>query len=541
LFLIGISLTGVLNSRGFSAPAPAAPGGNGHTLQQTQPLEFLIHISVDGLRGDAVARLGPEHCPHFHRLRIEGAFTENARTDFDFTTTLPNHACQLTGRAVNGPEGHGVDFNSDTGGTFEIVHGSYVAGVFDVTHDHGLRTAMYASKGKFDFYERSWNGVNGAADTTGVDNGRDKIDTYLSLANTAALIDSCIAGMSANPYQYCFIHLSDPDAVGHASGWESMDYFFAVMRMDSLLGRVLELIDDHPLFTGKTGIIVTADHGGVDNGHSDPTDPNNYTVPFYAWGPAAPAGGDLYLLNPASRLDPDTGRPGYEAIPQPIRHADVANLALELLGLGPIPESTINASQDLQVTLPADDLPTVTITNPADGALFDAIATIGIEADASSTAGGIDRVEFFADWIKLGEDSTSPYSIVWSNVPIGTFTLAARAVDNGGGASTDLITIEVISATAAEERTDPQHLTSRIYPNPFSGSTSIEFSLPRSAHVEITVYDILGRRIETILSERRGPGRHTMPFRPQHLSPGLYFYILRTGTATQTGKLIRYR
>jgi hypothetical protein len=122
--------------------------------------------------------------------------------------------------------------------------------------------------------------------------------------------------------------------------------------VDGYLGGIFDLIANSSALSGKTAIILTADHGGTGDTHFGPTDPANYTVPFFVWGPGVDAAADLYALNPATRRDPGAGRPDYDAIVQPIRNGDSANLGLQLLGLGPVSGSSINVNQDLAVTSP---------------------------------------------------------------------------------------------------------------------------------------------------------------------------------------------
>ncbi len=328
-------------------------------------INHVIHVSVDGLRPDAITNLGATDVPNFYRMRTEGAFTDNARTDYDMTVTLPNHVTQMTGRGVGGAAGHGWTSNSDpaAGQTLHTNKGSYVAGVCDVVHDNGLRTGVYASKTKFSLFDTSWNAVNGALDITGPDNGRDKVDTYLYNGNTATLTTTLVNHMKANPFSYAFLHLTDPDSVGHSSGWNpapGTPYSNIIKTMDGRLGAIFAMIDGDVRFQSRTAVILTADHGGYGYDHSNAAQRENYTVPFYVWGPGVPAGGDLYAMNPTTRLDPGTGRPPYPGsirppspARQPIRNGEAANLALDLLGLGPVPGSTINALQDLYVPEPA--------------------------------------------------------------------------------------------------------------------------------------------------------------------------------------------
>lgn len=324
---------------------------------EAQAITHVIHISMDGLRPDVIPALGPANLPNFYRMRLEGAFTDNARSDYDYTTTLQDHTSQLTGRGVLGATGHNWtgNWDPDPGQTLASNKGSYVAGVYDVAHDNGLRTGLYASKSKFSIFDTSWDDVSGAPDLVGPDNGRDKIDVYLYQADTAVLENTMISAMTAQPFHYVFLHLADPDTTGHSSGWTviptSSDYCATIRTMDERLGQIFSLIDTNAQWHGQTAIILTADHGGTDTAHSDATLPADYTVPFYVWGPGVMSGADLYLLNPCNRLDPGTNRPAYSASGQPIRNGEAANVALKLLQLGPVPGSTIDAAQDLALTL----------------------------------------------------------------------------------------------------------------------------------------------------------------------------------------------
>jgi len=100
---------------------------------------------------------------------------------------------------------------------------------------------------------------------------------------------------------------------------------------------------------GKTAIVLTADHGGLleayDHGWID--QPDDFRVDVFVWGPGVVAGGDLYKLNPQYTNPGGTNRPDFNAGQQPIRNGDTGNLALALLGLGPIPGSSLNVDQKL--------------------------------------------------------------------------------------------------------------------------------------------------------------------------------------------------
>lgn len=76
------------------------------------------------------------------------------------------------------------------------------------------------------------------------------------------------------------------------------------------------------------------------------------------------------------------------------------------------------------------------------------------------------------------------------------------------------------------------------YPNPFNPTTQISFFLDKSGLTTLSVYNVLGQKIATLLSEDLSNGRHTVNFDGSDLSSGVYFYKLESGDLTSIKKMM---
>ncbi|HEX2984230.1 MAG TPA: T9SS type A sorting domain-containing protein [Ignavibacteriales bacterium] len=76
------------------------------------------------------------------------------------------------------------------------------------------------------------------------------------------------------------------------------------------------------------------------------------------------------------------------------------------------------------------------------------------------------------------------------------------------------------------------------YPNPFNPSTKINFELPKESYVKLLIYNLLGEKIETLISEYKRAGAYDVKFDAHTLSSGVYFYILQTNGTTITKKML---
>ncbi len=102
-----------------------------------------------------------------------------------------------------------------------------------------------------------------------------------------------------------------------------------------------------------------------------------------------------------------------------------------------VPVSVVNSSSG----------PSVTLDNPDDNSIYVGPATIDISATAND-ADGISKVEFFNGSTLLNTQSTAPYNYSWQNVPIGNYTITARATDNNGLQTTSqTASVSVVSAS----------------------------------------------------------------------------------------------
>lgn len=314
--------------------------------------DFVITVSMDGMGSSYLQSLMEEgKLPALRQMMNQGACTTNARADYNITVTLPNHATMLTSRPIIGDGSHEwiSNTNPSKGTTLHSNKGEYVASVFDVAHDNGRRTGLWATKSKFALFAISYDAEQGAPDSIGADNGRNKVDVFYRGKKATELTDNFITLMTSNPCHYSFIHFGDTDSAGHEFGWGSEQYRTALIKQDACVGRIMQLMTNHPALKNHSVLIVTADHGGNGIDHGDKMDSLNYTIPFCVWGVEVTKG-DLYTLNAGVRATPGNGRPDYSTIPPPIRNGDVGNLGLSLLGLGPIPNSFINKKQDLRIT-----------------------------------------------------------------------------------------------------------------------------------------------------------------------------------------------
>jgi len=78
---------------------------------------------------------------------------------------------------------------------------------------------------------------------------------------------------------------------------------------------------------------------------------------------------------------------------------------------------------------------------------------------------------------------------------------------------------------------------SQNYPNPFNASTKIEYTIADANFVQLKLYDVLGKEIKTLVSERMSAGKHTVYFDASDLASGIYVYQIKAGDFNDMKKM----
>ncbi len=275
-----------LFTAGCGGPAPSAPTASVPTPAPTPvPSPKVTIISIDGLRGDAVAQAA---VPNILGLARRGAYTWKAETVYP-SMTLPAHTSMLTGFL---PTAHKIlwdEYRADQGNCT-------VPTIFAVARAAGLRTVLVAGKEKFRHLE-----VTGTIDSF-----------VLTSRGDADVANQAIVQIEAG-FDLMFVHFPDLDITGHAKGWMSSAYLDQLAVADEAIGRLLSALPT------ETTVILTSDHGGRATVHGS-TIPEDMTIPWIVAGPRI--------------------RPAGHQLSRPVRTVDTAATALFVLGLHPAAQAT---------------------------------------------------------------------------------------------------------------------------------------------------------------------------------------------------------
>jgi hypothetical protein len=76
------------------------------------------------------------------------------------------------------------------------------------------------------------------------------------------------------------------------------------------------------------------------------------------------------------------------------------------------------------------------------------------------------------------------------------------------------------------------------YPNPFNPSTTIGYSLPKTANVSLKVFNTLGQEVAALVNELRSPGYYKVQWNASNVTSGIYFYRLQAGEFVETKKMV---
>ncbi len=196
--------------------------------------------------------------------------------------------------------------------------------------------------------------------------------------------------------------------------------------------------------------------------------------------------------------------------------------------------ANVSADDNLQTT----ESPTVHTITPAVQVSSDffvsvdfgsyALAEAGMAALASTPALGQRVAE---EWEMWSDNS-------WHNISDAWFTGGG----NGGSLWIEAtLQTGVSSAENADGALPRDFALGQNYPNPFNPETAFEITLPSSALTTITVYDMLGRHVATLLARELDAGTHIIRWNAGTEASGIYFYRMEAGNYVSTKKMILMR
>jgi hypothetical protein len=123
------------------------------------------------------------------------------------------------------------------------------------------------------------------------------------------------------------------------------------------------------------------------------------------------------------------------------------------------------------------------------------------------------------------------YNFVDNSVNVGKYTYRLKQVDFDGS-------YEYSKSIEVNVGLPTEFSLSQNYPNPFNPSTTINFALPKTSNVKLTIYNALGKEVATLVNGVMEAGNHSAVWNAANNASGMYFFKLEAGNFTSTKKMM---
>jgi hypothetical protein len=120
----------------------------------------------------------------------------------------------------------------------------------------------------------------------------------------------------------------------------------------------------------------------------------------------------------------------------------------------------------------------------------------------------------------------------------GYFNLKFEISSDGYVYWTDSVKLKTVVTGVKPGQQEATFNLEQNYPNPFNSKTTIKYSVPESSKVILKIYNLLGKEIETIVSEEKPTGAYEVTWHAGNLPGGVYFYQLNSGGVIETKKML---